>query len=226
MKKMTKSLVAASVLAATTLVSGTAMADLSGNVGVTSDYIWRGETQAADESAVSGGIDYSHESGLYVGTWVSSLGGSQQYEQDFYAGFAFDAGPVGLDIGAINYTYPNEFADADTTEGYIGASYGMFSAKYSMTSDYFKSGDSAAYIEVAADIPVKGDLTLGLHYGQKSGDYFDNKPAGTDGSYGDYSVSLSKGEFSFAYSNTDNEKANGQSDNGRIAVTWTHSIDF
>lgn len=225
MSKMTKSLVAASVLAATTLASGTAMADFSGNVGVTSDYIWRGETQASDESAVSGGLDYSHESGIYVGTWASSLGGSSEYELDIYGGFAFDVGPVSLDIGAINYGYPKDGNTSDTTEGYIGVSYGMFSAKYSATDDYFDSGDSASYLEAAIDYPIKDDLTLGLHVGNKFGDYFDNKTS-NDGSYSDYSISLSKGDFTFAYSNTDNDKANGQTDNARIAVSWSHSVDF
>ncbi|MCW8828614.1 MAG: TorF family putative porin [Gammaproteobacteria bacterium] len=215
---MTKSLVAASVLAATTLASGTAMAELSGNVGVTSNYLWRGETQASDEAAVFGGIDYAHDSGFYVGTWTSSLGGGSSYELDIYAGYAFEVAGIGLDVGAITYQYPQEDNDGDTTEGYLGASYSMFSAKYSITDDYFNSGESAYYIEVGADIPVKNDLALGLHYGMKDGDAF------ADG-YGDYSVSLSKGDFSFAYSNTDNKEV-AQTDNARISATWTHSIDF
>ncbi len=227
MSKMSKSLVVVSVLAATTLVSGTAMAELSGNVGVTSNYMWRGETQAADLSAVSGGIDYAHDSGFYLGTWTSSLDSNAGlgYELDLYAGFSFDAGPVGLDIGAITYQYPQDLNEGDFSEVYVGASYSMFSAMVSVSNDYFGSTDSAAYIEVGADIPVKDDLTLGLHYGMKSGDYFDNKPAGTDGSYGDYSVSLTKGDFSFALSNTDNDKV-GQTDNARVAVSWSHAVDF
>lgn len=52
-----------------------AESSLTGNVGVTSNYIWRGATQGSDDSAVSGGIYYAHDSGLYVGTWVSSLSG-------------------------------------------------------------------------------------------------------------------------------------------------------
>lgn len=218
MSKISKSLMTASVLAVTTLTSGAVFAEFSGNVGVTSNYIWRGESQAADESAVFGGIDYAHESGFYVGTWTSSLGGGENYEVDLYAGFGFEVGALGMDIGAISYQYPQENNDDDTTEGYIGVSYSMFSAKYSYTDDYFNSGESAYYAEVGADIPVKDDLSLGLHYGVKDGDAF------ADG-YGDYSVSLSKGDFSFAYSNTDNDKV-GQSDNGRIAATWTHAIDF
>ncbi|HEY0721869.1 MAG TPA: TorF family putative porin, partial [Gammaproteobacteria bacterium] len=66
-----KSVVAASVLAAV-MGSGAAMAGASANVGATSNYVWRGITQTADGAAVSGGLDYSHDIGLYVGTWTSN----------------------------------------------------------------------------------------------------------------------------------------------------------
>ena len=53
MTKMTNSLVLGSVLAASTLVSGAAFAELTTNVGVTSNYLWRGVTQSGDDSAIS-----------------------------------------------------------------------------------------------------------------------------------------------------------------------------
>ena len=120
MKNMTKSLLAAAVLAATSTV---AMAEVSMNVGVTSNYVWRGWIQSADEAAVSGGVDYAHESGVYVGAWVSSLGGGET-EQDIYGGYAGEFSGVGYDVGYINYSYPN--ADVDFSEVYLGASYDMF----------------------------------------------------------------------------------------------------
>lgn len=222
MKKMMKSALAVSVMAASVLGSSAAMAGFSGNVGVTTDYLWRGETQTADDSAVSGGLDYEHDSGFYVGTWGSSLGGNSNYELDIYAGFAKDFGPVGLDVGYLTYQYPMDGNDADLNEVYLGVTYSVISAKYSVTNDYFGSEDSASYLEVAADIPVKDDISIGLHYGLKSGDYFDNN---TDGSYADYNISLNKGDFSFMVANMDNDKI-GQTDNVRVAISWSHSIDF
>ncbi|MFB6259216.1 MAG: TorF family putative porin, partial [Thiohalorhabdaceae bacterium] len=53
--------------------TGAAQAGLTGNVGVTNNYIWRGFTQTNDMPAVSGGLDYSHSSGIYVGTWISNV---------------------------------------------------------------------------------------------------------------------------------------------------------
>ena len=52
---------------------GVAHADVTGNLGLTSDYRFRGISQSQNAPAVQGGIDYSHSSGLYVGNWNSSI---------------------------------------------------------------------------------------------------------------------------------------------------------
>ena len=66
------------------LFTGSVMAELTGNIGVTNNYIWRGVTQSDDESAVSGGIDYSDKSGIYAGTWFSNMSNSS-YDHHLYA---------------------------------------------------------------------------------------------------------------------------------------------
>ena len=45
----------------------------SGNVGLYSDYIFRGYTQTQNEPAIQGGFDVEHSSGLYAGTWASNV---------------------------------------------------------------------------------------------------------------------------------------------------------
>jgi uncharacterized protein (TIGR02001 family) len=67
-------------LAASTLVPGLAMAQASqsphtftGNVGLFSQYIFRGLTQTNGEPALQGGADYSHSSGFYLGGWGSNV---------------------------------------------------------------------------------------------------------------------------------------------------------
>jgi len=83
------------------------------------------------------------------------------------------------------------------------------------------------------DYPIKEDLTLGVHLGQKGGAFFDVDAAQCttdlcDGAFTDYSVSLTKGEYSFAVSNTDNKKASvgAQSDNYRIVVGYTKELSL
>nr|MDJ0870709.1 TorF family putative porin [Gammaproteobacteria bacterium] len=43
--------------------------DLSANIGVVSNYYFRGVTQTDDKAAVQGGLDWVHGTGIYVGTW-------------------------------------------------------------------------------------------------------------------------------------------------------------
>ena len=46
---------------------------LSGNVGVVSQYVFRGLSQTNGKPAIQGGPDYRHASGLYAGTWLSNI---------------------------------------------------------------------------------------------------------------------------------------------------------
>ena len=107
-----KTLIASAVLAAT---STAAMAEISGNVSMVSDYAFRGVSQTDNQMAIQGGFDYAHESGFYVGTWASNvdsnfLGGDgvdPQIELDLYAGYGMElANGVGLDFGVLQYFYP------------------------------------------------------------------------------------------------------------------------
>src|SRR5450759_2863878 len=45
----------------------------TGNVGLVSQYIFRGLTQTNGDPAIQGGADYSHASGFYAGTWLSNI---------------------------------------------------------------------------------------------------------------------------------------------------------
>jgi uncharacterized protein (TIGR02001 family) len=216
MKNLTKSVITAAVLAAT---SSVAMAEVSMNVGATSNYLWRGITQSEDGAAVSGGVDYAHESGVYAGVWASSLGaGSVTYgsEVDYYAGWAGEFSGVGVDAGYISYTYPemdsDEInADFGFSEVYLGASYSMFSAKYSVDSE-----NDNKYLEVGADIALSQEYTLGLHAGSYDMDVADD--------YTDYSLSLSKGDITLSYSNMSENVAYNGTDNARIVISWGTSF--
>ncbi len=253
MNEVFKKSVLGSAVALAMLAGGQAMAgELTGNVGVVSDYVFRGETQNDDFAAIQGGIDYSHDSGFHVGTWISSLNGGTQvaggagYEMDLYAGYSFEVSGIGMDAGYYTYNYPQGDTNSATTankydfaEYYLSASYGMFSAKYSYSPNYLGHSEyapdgkkkGAYYVEVAMAYPLTEDMSLGLHVGQKGGKFFDVAAAQCttticDGTVLDYSASLSKGEFSLTLSNMDNKKSSvaAQSDNFRVIVGWKHDI--
>ena len=58
----------------------------SGNATVVSDYRFRGFSQSNQEAAIQGGFSISHDSGLYVGTWGSSIGFANGTEIDVFGG--------------------------------------------------------------------------------------------------------------------------------------------
>lgn len=85
--------------------------EFAAGVTFTSDYTFRGISQTAERPAIQGSIDWSHESGFYVGTWASNVqfGDTRvSMEWDFYAGYAGELGPIGFDIGVLYYWYPGD----------------------------------------------------------------------------------------------------------------------
>ena len=128
---MLKKTLMVSVVAAT-LHSGVALAvdGLSANVGVVSDYYFRGVQQTASASA-NGGVDYEHASGLSIGIWAADVEGQSPgpaagIEIDTYASYAGEAGGIGYSVGYTHYGYTGTF-DTSYDEVNLGASYGGFS---------------------------------------------------------------------------------------------------
>ncbi|MDH5648949.1 MAG: TorF family putative porin [Gammaproteobacteria bacterium] len=209
------------------------MADFTGNVGATSNYVWRGTTQTANQAAVSGGLDYAHEVGIYAGAWASNTVFGDKLadpadptsvipsqELDYYAGFSKEFGDFGVDAGAIKYAYPQ--ADAlDWVEVYLGFSFKNFSVKVNSSSDVFATDTDGMYVEAAADFEMPGGSTLGVHVGSYK---FDAAPA-LD--YKDYSISLSKDEFTFAVSDTDAEDVDWPYDaDMKVTISWAKEFDL
>ncbi|MFT4047695.1 MAG: TorF family putative porin [Solimonas sp.] len=199
------------VLIGAAVFSGSAFADVTGNVGVVSDYIYRGLPQAATsgESAVQGGLDYTHASGFYAGFWSSSLAGGTNggYELDGYLGFASTIGDFGYDIGALYYGYPKsgegENEDVGTLEFHVKGSYGPVSLAYNYSDDWFNTGKSAQYVVGALTLPVSDSLSFGASVGYSFGDAFKGTDGASDTDYVDYSLSLTKSltkEFSASFS--------------------------
>ena len=224
--RLTGKSVGYAVLACCSIIPAIASAELSGNIGASSNYIFRGITQTNDQAAISGGLDYAHDSGFYVGTWVSNVdfsggAGTGGYEHDYYAGYAGEAAGASYDVGVISFQYPIEGGSSfpDFTEFYIGGSYSIVSAKYSYTDDFDGADHSAYYLEGALDFGLPQEIGLNLHVGTSDGDAFDL--GGVDTSYADYSVTLSKGEFAFGVSHTDVDN-----DRPRAFVSWAKTFDL
>lgn len=162
-----------------------AAAELTGNLGLTSDYRFRGVSQTQNAPAVQGGIDYAHKSGLYIGNWNSSVS-SQVYtsgaglESDLYAGYKKEiVKGITVDIGSYNYFYPRATttartgSDFDTYEAYAGVGYkDLITAKYSRTigNGYFGTANAkgTTYMQADGKLPVAviKNLAVVAHYGR------------------------------------------------------------
>jgi uncharacterized protein (TIGR02001 family) len=206
-----KTLFAAAMLAA----SSAAFAEISANVTLASDYIFRGISQTDNQLAIQGGFDYAWDMGFYVGTWASNVdsdffngdanGQDPQTEVDLYAGYSGEYKGFGYDVGYLRYEYPG-FGDADTNEVYVNGSYssdlGDFgvSINYSDELSFLPSDESAWYLAASYDRTLPWyEIGLSLHVGYNTGDAFDvsasnaiNGKSGLSDSYTDWSIGVSK----------------------------------
>jgi uncharacterized protein (TIGR02001 family) len=177
--------------------------NITGNIGLFSQYIFRGLTQTNREPALQGGFDYAHApTGLYAGTWASNIswlrdGGAYRaggsLEWDFYGGWKPTFGDFTFDLGTLYYWYPGDAAfsapgapgnpKADTWEVYAGVGWKWLTAKfsYSLRDKTFAVLDSKGtwYLDLSANVPL-GDfykpltgVTLIAHWGKQ-------KYSGTD----------------------------------------------
>ena len=263
---MRKSLLATALLAALTLPTITMAEELAPaaaepasphtftyNIGLYSQYVFRGLTQTDKKPALQGGMDYSHSSGFYAGTWASNISwledGGQYHasslEWDIYGGFRNTIGETGIgyDVGLLNYVYPGKktiagkgnagFDDPYTLEGYAALSYQWLQAKvsYSFTDTFgVPNADGTYYVELNANYPIADTgLTINGHVGRQK---YDGKAGGIDNddfySYTDYKLGLTKswsnGVNLGAYYTDTNAKDKGYTYNGNNIGNDTFTV--
>lgn len=189
--------------------------DISFNAAVTSDYRFRGLSQSRLDPAIQLGADYAHTpTGLYVGTWASSIkwitdaGGDANIETNLYAGISGDlpVGGLGYDVGVLRYYYPENALSpsANTTEVYAKLTYGPGYLKYSHATTNlfgFDDSDGSGYIDLGASFEMPYGLALNLHYGHQE---VENN---SEYDYSDWLIGVSKdfevGTVSLSYVDTD-----------------------
>ena len=182
---------------AASVVPAAAQAQVAYNVGVVSDYRYRGISQSRLKPALQGGVDYT-AGGLYVGVWASTIkwikdvGGDSQVEIDLYGGYKgeFSKG-FGYDVGLLAYQYPRNKLrpSANTTEIYGALTYGPATLKYSRSvSNLFGFADSkgSGYIDASATFELTDGWMLTPHIGRQA-----VKNTGA-ASYTDASLTVSK----------------------------------
>ena len=126
--KLAKLTVISAAILSTSVISSSAMANWSANVGIVSDYHFRGIQQTESASA-SAGVDYEND-GFYAGVWTAEV--EDGLEVDLYGGYGFDlTDSISASIGYTTYQYTGDF-DSAYNEFNFGISAGMFSLEYSV----------------------------------------------------------------------------------------------
>lgn len=200
------------VLAAVTVtaVPTAAKADLSFNVGAVSEYRYRGISQTRFKPALQGGVDWSHESGFYLGAWGSTIKwikdayGDADVEIDVYGGYKGEiVKDFGYDVGVLTYNYPSakttqwdaSYKNPNTSEVYGALTFGPVTAKvsYALTNLFGnynfatqQKSEGSYYVDLSASFDVGGGVLLAPHVGYQRVRHVPNA------SYTDASISLSK----------------------------------
>lgn len=222
MKSKLSSMAVAAMASLGTGGAGVALAgDLTANVAVTNNYIWRGLTQNENGAAVQGGLDFTADNGFYAGTWASNVtyvpADPFSYEHDIYLGFR-GGETLTWDVGYLYYNY-DKAANYDFSEAYLALGWNGFTLKYSTLVQTERDEDldtgtrgvgpdvdygfgSANYVALDYNYKLENEITLGFHVGRHEGDFARSFNAFTSDDYVDYNVSVSKGNFKFMVTDT------------------------
>lgn len=201
---------AAVLLASPAVFAGT----LTGNVGVVSDYMFRGLDQSANGAAVQGGVDYGFDNGIYTGLWVTNAALAGGNEADVYAGYGMTLGAFKLDFGAIYYLFSEDTEqgtapNTDYAEIYASGTVGpatirlFYAPEFGLDKGGAISGDpdknEMLYFSASVDLPFNETLSLVPQIGFSAGDgvkdafgdeYIDYSLTATKKLENDWSVSL------------------------------------
>ena len=161
-------LVAAGAAVSAPAVAQDAGPSISGNVALTTDYNWRNRTQSAQDLAIQGGFDFDSGMGFYAGAWASTIdfntASDANVELDLYGGYAFEVAGVGLDVGAIYYTYPDAEESLDFFEVYgaVSKEFGAVGVGGSLNWD---PDNETIYADVSASYTLMDSLSVSGGYG-------------------------------------------------------------
>jgi uncharacterized protein (TIGR02001 family) len=179
---------------------------LTYNLGVFSEYRYRGIAQTAKKPALQGGFDYADKSGAYVGAWASNINwindsdpkgkAKGPVEIDVYGGYKGNlSDSIAYDVGGLQYWYAGNTlstvpgaVNANTFEIYLALSSGPFAAKVSnSTGNLFGYANSknSRYIDLSYTLDLGDGLTVVPHLG-------DQFVANNAASYSDYSLTVNK----------------------------------
>ncbi len=214
---------------------------VSGNAAVTSDYRFRGVAQSGGDFAIQGGIDVSHDSGFYIGTWGSSINFAGGTEIDIYGGWSGEVtSGLELDVGLLYYFYPDAggvgggatdffepYASLSGTVGPVETTVGL---AYSWSGQSALANQDNLYIHTDVGVGIPGTpVTLNGHIGFSKGDSFLATLQGADDSYIDWAIGADlviTENLTAGIKYTDTDDSPSQNDFTDSAIIFTLGVEF
>lgn len=186
--------------------------DFSANIGMMSDYIFRGVKQNTEASAF-GGLDYEN-SGFYVGTWAAEVGEGLEY--DLYGGYAGSVGDFTYGIGYTGYFYTDDFDDT-YQELNLSVGYSILTIDYAYGSYDNFDESSLDYDFLSATLEYEGFYAKYGTWGKDfEGDYVE---AG-------YGTEVSGFDVGIAAVYSDSDLAPGDSSETALMFTIAKTFDL
>ncbi len=219
----------------------------SASVALTTEYMWRGFSNSNNDPAIQGSFDLSHETGLYLGAWASSVEYGDQdtsMELDVYGGYSNETDfggtlplPVWYDVGVLRYEFSGTPDGGGLTELYFGA--GLSPIENLNLGVYWYYGlkiedhlDPGEYTDIAVDYTLPdslGGITILANAG-----YYNQKGGAPD--YWNWKAGISKDiagyNFEVAYHEADGDGpeftsafgSNRSLSDGRIVATISREL--
>lgn len=158
---MMRTALACAAAVAVLLTAGAASAqeapEVAWNLGVTSDYVFRGYSQTSEDPAIFGGVDVTAGS-FYAGAWASNVdfGDDTDAEFDIYGGHRTEVSGFAVDVGVVGYLYVSQPAGADYDYAELKAAASRafgpvtLGAAVYWSPDFFGADEEATYVEANA----------------------------------------------------------------------------
>ena len=150
------------LLATLLMLPTLAFADVSGSMGMYSDYLFRGESQSMGSSSLQGWIQLE-KNGVYGGAWAGQVDGigDANYEYDLFGGYMLNlTDKVWLDVGVIQYRYDDKMVDK-VEEWYVkGGNHWISMAVWTDMNDHEMN-----YKEVNLMMPLITWVDIGVSHG-------------------------------------------------------------
>lgn len=218
--------------------AGAAAAEITGELFVTTNYVWRGLSLSEDAPSVIGGLAYRSRdgSGIHASAHIAGVQLDDRHEQQLVArlGYRIPVADWRLDLGGVYYEFlrgdhydpstnrlqPDTANEQDFAEAYVGIGKANAEFRYSYSDDYFGSGELSRYYEFNYRHSLGGDLSLLLHAGLANSRAIDDHAFWL----GDTAIGIVKEPFSFVVTNLDDNEDGRQSRNPRFVVSWRQQI--